>query len=329
MRTLTKWICILSFILSSSQTIALGKPAAISDRQFDQWLEDISNWGRWGKADQLGTLNLITSDTRIAAAGLVKEGISVSLSLPLNTEASVNNTLPFEHDLSIVNFGGQSGAVDRYCVSYHGSAHTHVDGLPHVLHRGETLYNGYSRDILKPDGAKKLGIQNMKDGIVSRGVLVDMAWFSGVDYLEPGTAITVADLEAWEAKTGVTLQSGDILVLSTGRWVREQEKGPWSMMEGGAAGFHASVATWLKARDIAAVASDGGAEVIPSGMANRPTPLHELVLVGLGMPLMDNLDLRRASQQAQQLGRWTFLFVASPLNVVGGTGSPANPLALF
>ena len=303
-----------------------GSP--ITKETFDAWMQEISNWQRWGADDELGTLNLITPAKRKAAAQLVRNGVSISLSLALNTEGSEYNPQPFEHELSTENFGAQSGAVDRYCIAYHGAAHSHLDGLPHVMHEG-TLYNGVSAQVLKPNGAEKLGVHNMKEGIFSRGVLVDMAWHKGVDYLEPGTPITIADLENWEAKTGVTLQSGDVLLLRTGRWQRQRVKGPVNMMKDGAAGFHASVAKWLRARDIAALGSDSGADLIPSGVEGKPVPLHELVLVGLGMPMLDNLDLETLSNEAQARERWTFLFIAAPLRVEGGTGSPVNPLAVF
>jgi len=300
----------------------------VSNSQFESWMEEISNWKRWGEDDELGTLNLITPEKRRAAAALVSDGVSVSLSLPLDKEASTQNPHPFEHALSLEQFGSQHGAVDRYCISYHGSAHSHLDALPHVMHK-ENMYNGVAAASLKPDGAEKLGVHNMKNGIFSRGVLIDMPRHLGVDYLEPGTAITIADLENWETKTGIKLESGDVLLLRTGRWERQRQKGPVSMMRVGAAGFHASVATWLKARDIAVLASDSGADVIPSGVEGKPVPLHELVLVGLGMPMLDNLDLEALSTEAGKRKRWTFLFIAAPLRVEGGTGSPVNPLAVF
>lgn len=303
-------------------------PATMSNQEFEALLAGISNWNRWGAEDELGTLNLITPEKRRAAAALVTDGISVSLSLPLNKDKSENNPSPFEHALSVEQFGGQSGAIDRYSVSYHGTAHSHLDGLPHVFHKGR-MYNGYSTDLLNADGAGKLGVHNMKNGIVTRGVLVDMAWLKGVEFLEPGTAITTDDLAQWEAKTGVRIERGDALLLRTGRWERQRQKGPINMMASGAAGFHASVAKWLKERDVAALGSDSGSDVIPSGVEGRPVPLHELVIAGLGMPMLDNLDLDALSEEARARNRWTFLFVTAPLRVEGGTGSPVNPLAVF
>ena len=186
-------------------------------------------------------------------------------------------------------FGGHEVAMDRYAVDYHGFAHSHMDGLTHFAHQGK-LYNGFSVDVLEAGGARKLGIQNAKNGIFTRGVLVDIPWLRGVDFLEPGTAITSQDLEAWEAKTGVKVGSGDVLLIRTGRFERVRQKGQWNFVEG-AAGCHASVARWLKARDVAVIGSDGVSDVMPSKVEGLFNPLHELVLVGLGMPILDNLDL--------------------------------------
>ena len=249
------------------------------------------------------------------------------MALDLNKQADELNANPFEHTLTVATFGGHEVAGDRYAVEYHGFAHSHIDGLPHFAHGGK-MYNGFSVDTLKSDGAEKLGIHNAKNGIVSRGVLIDMPWFKGVDYLEPTTVITVDDLEAWERKTGVTVSSGDVLLIRTGRWERVRQKGQWNFLEA-AAGSHASVAKWLKARDVAVIGSDGVSDAMPSHVEGLANPLHELVLVGLGMPILDNLDLDAVAQAAAARKRWTFMFVGAPLRVPGGTGSPLNPLAIF
>lgn len=303
------------------------RPAQVSRAQFDSWMQEISNWGRWGKEDELGTLNLVTPEKSKAATMLVREGVSVSMALDLNTVRDELNANPFRHTVSIGEFSGHAVAGDDYGVQYHGFAHSHIDGLPHFAHKGK-LYNGYGFDTIKPTGATKLGIHVAKNGIVARGVLVDMPWFKGVDFLEPGTAITVADLEAWEEKTGVAVGSGDVLLVRTGRWERVRQKGQWNFLAA-AAGLHASVALWLKERDVALIGCDGVSDVMPSGVEGLANPLHELVLVGLGLRILDNLDLDAAAAAAASRERWTFMFVGAPLRVVGGTGSPLNPLAVF
>ncbi len=299
----------------------------VSRAQFDEWHAEISNWGRWGNEDELGTLNLITPQKRREAAALVREGITVSMALDLNKVADDLNASPFVHDLEVATFGGHEVAGDRYEVQYHGFAHSHIDGLPHFATRGR-MYNGVSVDTLKPGGAEKLGIENAYAGIFTRGVLVDMPRFRGTDYLEPGTAVTAADLEAWEEAHDVRIGPGDVLLLRTGRWERVRQKGQWNFLEA-AAGMHASVALWLRERDVAVIGCDGVSDVMPSNVADLANPLHELVLVSMGMPILDNLDLDAAATTAAERGRPTFLFVGAPLRVPGGTGSPLNPLAVF
>ena len=177
-------------------------------------------------------------------------------------------------------------------------------------------------------GSTRLGIHHASDGIFTRGLLVDVPWLQGVEFLEPGFVITTDLLETWEKRTGVRVSAGDVLLVRTGRWERVRQKGQWNFLEQ-AAGMHASVAHWLKARDVAAIGSDGVSDVMPSGVEGRFNPLHELVLVGLGMPIFDNLDLDALAGAARERRRVEFLFVAAPLRVVGGTGSPLNPLAVF
>ena len=319
---------LLVLLLHGPAAWAVGDPAPMSRAEFDQMMQDISNWGRWGKDDELGTLNLITPQVRKQAAALVKEGTTVSMSLDLNKVADPLNANPFHHELARAQFSGHQVAGDKYSVEYHGFAHSHMDGLPHFAHKG-FFYNGVPYESAKPDGAEKLGIHNAGvNGVFTRGVLVDMPRFLGVDYLEPGVAITVADLEAWEKETGVTVGSGDVLLIRTGRWAKVAKDGQWDFLAK-AAGSHASVAAWLKARDVAVIGCDGVSDVMPSGVEGLVNPLHELVLVALGMPILDNLDLEAVAAAAAARERPTFLFVGAPLRVPGGTGSPMNPLAVF
>ena len=320
-------ILALLVFCSAGLAPAAEPSSTVSRAEFDRWMESISNWGRWGEDDELGTLNLVTPAKSKAAVALVQEGVTVSMALDLNTVQDALNQNPFRHSVATGKFSGHDVAGDDYGVQYHGFAHSHIDGLPHFAHKGK-LYNGFGFDTIKPTGATKLGIHNLKNGIVSRAVLVDMAWFKEVDFLEPGTAITVADLEAWEQKTGVTVGSGDVLLVRTGRWERVRQKGQWNFLEA-AAGMHASVAQWLKARDVALIGCDGVSDVMPSGVEGLANPLHELVLVGLGMRILDNLNLDDVAQAAKARNRWEFLFVGAPLRAVGGTGSPLNPLAVF
>jgi kynurenine formamidase len=306
----------------------VGPPADMSRAEYDQLMQDISNWGRWGMDDELGTLNLITKKTRKSASKLVRKGITVSLELDLNKIQDPLNANPFKHDVSVAEFSGHQVAVDRYEVDYHGFAHSHMDGLPHFAHKGY-FYNGVPYSAAKPNGAEKLGIHNAGvNGVFARGVLVDMPAFLGVEFLEPGMAVTANDLKAWEKKNRVKIRSGDVLLIRTGRWAKVEKDGQWNFLEK-AAGAHASIAAFLKERDVVMIGSDGVNDVMPSGVEGLVNPLHELLLVGLGMPILDNLDLETLAQVAREQKRVTFLYVGAPLRVPGGTGSPLNPLAVF
>ncbi len=321
-------ISALIYLSVSASAFAVGPPEPMSTAEYNALKQATTNWGRWGEDDELGTLNLITPAQRAAGAALVKEGITVSLALDLNKVRDELNANPLEHELRVGELGVQQFAMDKFSIDYHGFTHTHMDGLPHVA-SNDSFYNGVPFSTAKPAGAERLGIHHAGlNGIFTRGVLVDMPRHLGVDYLEPGTAITASDIESWEAANGVTIASGDVLLIRTGRWVNVAQHGQWNFQEL-AAGAHASLAAWLKARDVAVLGSDGVNDVMPSAVEGLFNPLHELLIVNLGMPLLDNLDLEALADVAKRTNRTTFLFVAAPLRIPGGTGSPVNPLAVF
>jgi kynurenine formamidase len=300
-----------------------GEPRFPRDAaEFDQMFKKISNWGRWGKDDQLGTVNLITEAKRRQAADLVKRGITVSIAHNPMTDKAVDNPQPFSHVM------GRGFTTDTYSVSYHGYAHSHMDALCHILYQKQT-YNGYSTaDVNTEKGCMKLGIHNLKNGIVTRGVLIDIARLKGLPYLEPGTPIFIEDIEAWEKKVGIKVQSGDVMLVRTGRWARREKLGPWNV-GGNAAGLHASVATFLKDRGVAILGGDAAQDVTPSGVQSQGLPIHTLAITALGMNLLDNQDLEALGDMAEKLKRWEFMLTIAPIPAVGGTGFPVNALATF
>jgi kynurenine formamidase len=236
---------------------------------------------------------------------------------------AVDNPTPYEVTM-------QGISSDRIAVSYHGIAHTHLDSLAHINENG-VFYNGYTPDqqaVLKDRHAKN-SIYNVKNGILTRGVLIDIPRLKGVPYLEPGTPIYVEDLEAWEKKAGVRVSAGDALFVRTGVWARRKAVGPWlrGRAEGGAsAGLHPSVIPWLKQRDVALLGSDHPQYVSPSNLRGA---VHDFALVYLGVHLFDNCDLEALADAAAARKRWEFMLTAAPLPIRGGTGSPLNPIATF
>jgi len=314
----------------SARAQAADSTRRVTTRQeYDGWFEQVKNWGRWGASSAIGTLNLITPAKRQRAAASVQVGVSVSLAHEFATDSSLNNPSPLrlrthtEADSGDVMWAWEDLAID----SFHGFANSHMDWLSHTMYRG-ALFGGLGADDIRPGGVTQRGVHSLTNGIVTRGVLIDAAALKGVSDLAPGVAITVADLARWEKQTGVRVEAGDVLLVRTGRWARERRLGPWKI-EGSAPGLHASVAVWLHDRGVAAIGSDAVNDVMPSLVAGMFNPLHQLALVGMGMPLFDNLDLEAAVQEALAQRRWTFLFVAAPLRIKGGTGSPLNPLAIF
>jgi kynurenine formamidase len=310
--------------LAGTKTSAQGGTSrAVTDAQYERWKKEFSNWGRWGKDDQVGALNLITPAKRRQAAGLVKDGISISLAADADTTKAVDNPTPYEVTM-------QGIGSDRIAVNYHGIAHTHLDSLAHINENG-VFYNGYTPDadaVIK-QGHQKNSIHNLKNGVFTRGILIDIPRLKGVPYLEPGTPIYVEDLEAWEKQTGVRVSAGDALFVRTGVWARRAALGPWlrGRAEGGrSAGLDPSVIPWLKQRDIALLGSDHPQYVSPGSPRGA---VHDFALVHLGVHLFDNCDLEALAAAAAARKRWEFLLTAAPLPIRGGTGSPLNPIATF
>jgi kynurenine formamidase len=301
---------------------------------FARLQKQLSNWGRWGAQDQMGAVNLITPAKRKAAIATVREGVSFSMARDAEIKEAVDNPAPIVRKTTRVGRGQQPGSAgiggtsDTFFISYHGYAHTHMDTLCHFLYEGK-MYNGYSEDEVTEDGAGKNSIINFKSGIITRGVLMDMARHKGLPYLEPGTAIYPEDLEAWEKKAGVKVGSGDVMIVRTGRWARRDARGPWSIQNEGLAGLHMSCAPWLHARDVAILGGDGAQDVLPSQVQGVSQPIHALVIVAMGMPIFDNLDLELVGREAERRKRWDFLVTASPAAVPGATGSVLNPIATF
>ena len=301
-------------------------PPLITPAEFDRWMKERSNWGRWGKDDQLGAINLITPAKRKQALAVVKDGVSVSLAHRPLTEKALDNPEPFMRETGLTpnrDGTGFTSAHDRYSVYYHGRAHSHLDALCHYFYK-EQLYNGFSIKGITPEGGcARDGIQNLQNGIITRGVLIDIPRLKGVPYLEPGTPVFPEDIEAWEKKAGVKVGAGDAILLRTGRWARRAKFGPF----GEFAGYHARVDPWLKDRDIAIVASDAVQDVgILPGVGQ---PIHIFAIAGLGANILDNLDLEAVAETAARLNRWEFLLTLAPIPVEGGTGSPLNPIATF
>lgn len=285
----------------------------------------LSNWGRFGPRDQLGTLQLATPERRVAAARGVRSGRTVGCARPLPTEPGPENPSPVLHHM--IGTASEGYGADYFALAPHGFATSHLDALCHIFHEGR-LYNGYSADRVTSHGALELSVDALADGVVARGVLLDPPRAQGRPWLDPGEPIHPRDLDAAERAAGVRTGPGDVLFVRTGRWAYRAAHGAWNARER-LAGLHASCLPWLRERDVAALGSDGVSDVLPSGIEGVRLPIHSVAIVAMGLHLLDNLDLEKLGDVCAEEGRSEFLVTLAPLVLRGGTASPLNPVAVF
>ena len=309
-----------------------GRRVEVTTAEFRALFEAVSNWGRWGIDDQRGALNYLTADRILAAVQLVHTGETLTLSLPLNTQLGIDNPVPADHYMTMlgdqdIGSGTLRFAKDYIGADYHNASHSHIDALCHVSFDG-ALYNGTSIASLTSEGASANSIGVLTNGLVGRGVLLDVPGMRGVRWVEPGEHIFPDELEKCERRQDVTVEEGDILLIRTGQARRHTELGP-SDADSPKAGLHPTCVSFFAARRIAALGSDGNSDTTPSSTPGVDFPIHALTLNAMGLHLLDYLQFEGLLAACERLSRWEFLFVAAPLRVVGGTGSPLNPIAIL
>ncbi|GAB2604089.1 cyclase family protein [Kribbella endophytica] len=302
------------------------------------YFDRLSNWGRWGDDDELGTLNLITDDVRLAAARAVRHGRSVScgweVAVPEEMERSTTACpcaaeMPgAEHMPELFHNDRRWGfSNEKLGIFFHGNTITHLDSPCHLFWDGK-MYNGRSHSLVNAEtGSGWAAVTAAANGIVTRGVLLDVAAVREVEWLEPGEGVTPDDLEEAERRQGVRVGSGDAVLLRTG-YGRARHSGG---VAGGLtqAGWHASCLPWLHEREVAVIGADTPQDVQPSGYADVLMPVHAVSLVAMGLWLLDNCDLEACAATAAELGQWDFQLALAPLRLAGTSGSPANPIATF
>jgi kynurenine formamidase len=322
---LTATLVVAAFVSSGIHAQQAPAPKAspnrVTEPELDKWMQELSNWGRWGKDDMLGAANTITPEKRRQAAALVKTGETVSLSHDLRVGGEKTEfVLPFVLQMRIVP--ERQVVRDRQDIDPHGNGGgSHIDALCHMAYKGH-FYNNFSyAETVTPEKGCKLGINNLKDGIVTRGVLIDVPRLRNVTSLVGPTHVYREDIEAWEKQTGVKVSPGDALLLRTQR----------------TGGYDASFLPFLKDRDVAVLGSDTAQDVgvVPGCASSAPgptmcwLPVHKFALVARGMHLLDGLDLEAVAATAAKLKRWEFMLVGAPIRVPGGSGAPLNPVAIF
>jgi kynurenine formamidase len=316
-----------------------SEPAPRSDRQFDMTeaefralFQAVSNWGRWSEHPERGALNHLTPDRVAAAARLVRSGVTVTLSLPLNTEERLDSPKPVDHHMTMlpdvdIGSGSVRFAKDYIGGDYHNEGHSHIDAFSHVAF-DRLLYDGEPDSSVTSHGADACSIDILKDGLVGRGVLLDVPRRRGVPWLEPGDHVLREDLEAAEREQDVRVGPGDILLVRTGHARRLRELPPWDTTKL-KTGLHPSAASFLSERSVAALGSDGNNDTVPSTTEGVHFPIHVLAVNAMGIHLLDYLQFEDLVEHCEQAKRWEFLFAAAPLRIARGTGSPLNPIAVF
>jgi kynurenine formamidase len=297
----------------------------VNDSELIDLFEQCSNRGRWGDDDELGTLNHITDEKRRAAAALVRTGRALSIGRDLSTVQSSNNPRPVVHMMTYEQHSPLS-ALDFFGVATHGFAVTHLDAISHVYWE-DNVYNGRrAGDVALPSGMAYGSIHAQRQGIFTRGVLLDVAAARGVPWLEPTEFVTVSDLEAAEKLAGVRVETGDAVFVRVGLEAREGEQGPEDLSQ--RAGLDAEVLPWLHEREVAVYSGDC-VERIPYPSTRVPLPLHQIGLVAMGLVLLDCPHMEDLASTCAELDTNEFLLTVAPLRLPGGTGSPVNPICLF
>jgi kynurenine formamidase len=285
----------------------------------------------WGADDRRGALGHITPERLAAAAGEVRLGRSVTMAAPLAGSAPDNPEPGTRHMKRLPgepsDVPGLSFAADQLVMNVHGDVDSHIDALCHVSYDG-TLYNGVRPDAVTSQGASELSIDDARNGIVGRGVLLDIPRLRGVAWVEPGDHVTAAELAAAEAAQQVHVGAGDLLFVRVGHRRRRAELGPWDVAKS-RAGLHPDAMEYLAERQVAALGSDSNSDAAPSGVEGAAFPVHVLALHAMGLHLLDYLQFEDLVPACEAAGRWSFLCVVAPLRLPGGTGSPVNPIAVL
>lgn len=309
---------------------------------FEEYYASCSNWGRWGEDDQRGTLNYITPELVREAATLVRSGKTFSLQLPLDgggpQTGAFGRVNPI-HQMVATGTDHLAGkqvysddklgwgfADDSLFLYLQGG--TQWDALGHIFRNGQ-MYNGFSAGEVTSHGAKRGGVENMPT-VVSRGVLLDIPRSQGKDALQPGEAILPEHLDAACEAQGVTVRTGDVLLIRTGDVGNRRHRPGWDGFSAGdAPGLSLLAAPWLHDAQVAAIAVDTwGAEVRPNELPGTFQPLHLIMVVGMGLLVGEIWDLDELAADCAEDGQYDFLFVGPPLVVPGAVGSPLNPQAI-
>jgi kynurenine formamidase len=304
----------------------------MSSAEFAGLYDRLKAEARWGTPERPGALgNLVAEHVRTAASE-VRLGRSVSMAAPMETWPTTDNPDPVRHEMTDGVHGrveptGCHFAMDRFAMNVHGNGDTHLDALCHIIY-DDTLYGGVTAGAITPMGATALSLDVVANGIVGRGVLLDIPRVRDVLWLEPGDSVSIDDLAAAEDKQHVRVGPGDLLFVRVGHRRRRTQLGPWNS-EGARVGLHPSALEFVAERRVGLLGSDGNNDSAPSAVEGIAFPVHVLAIHAMGLHLLDYLQLEDVVQVCEQLDRWSFLCVVAPLRLPNATGSPVNPIAIM
>jgi kynurenine formamidase len=301
----------------------------------------LSNWGRWGADDEIGTLNHLTPDDVVAATRLVKKGQVFALGIPLDGNGPQNGLFGGRwnpiHTMLATGTDAIAGRFDetnkiRYAddaLNMPVQAATHWDSLGHVFYE-EKMYNGFDAKLVDGGGVHKNGIEHTRSKMVGRGVLLDVARFKGVDSLPDGYGISNDELDATARAQGVEIRRGDFVIIRTGQMEACLEAGEWGGYAGGdAPGVKFENCYWSQEHQIAAICSDTwGVEVRPNETSEVFQPWHWVVIPAMGLTMGEMFYLKELAEDCAADKVYEFFFCGPPLVITGGTGSPINPQAI-
>ena len=310
---------------------AKGRDRRLTESEFRELYDRLRAVPEWGPRDRRGALNFLTPDLVAAACRDVRLGRSVSLAAPVEDRAAPDNPQPASHEMSAgpevqPGAAGLAFAADRFAMNIHGDADSHLDALCHVIYDGH-LYNGVDASAITADGAQAESVATAADGIVGRGVLLDIPRLRGLPWLEPGEHVTADDLAGAEAAQRVRVGRGDLLFVRVGHRRRKNELGAWDAAAS-RAGLHPTALEFVAEREVAVLGSDSNSDTAPSAADGVDFPVHVLAINALGVHLLDYLQFEDLVPLCEAVDRWSFLCVVAPLRIPGGTGSPVNPIAV-
>ena len=297
----------------------------LTSDEFREYIEEKRNWGRWGDDDQLGTINLITADKRRRAASLVRSGRLLSLSRPLPTTPAPNNPKPAHHYMKRIDRPDGGGhSLDYIGLDYHGLACTHLDALCH-LWGPDGMWNGHNPDdAIGFDGATYGSVDHW-EGIVTRGVLLDVPRHRGTPYVTPDEPVHGSELEAIAKADGIDVEAGDAVAVYCGReaWDRDHPV-PNPNEPRRLPGLHGSCIKFFRDTDTAVLLWD----MMDAAPSDFGWMVHSAIWL-LGLALVDNALLEPLAAACAAEDQYEFQLSLAPLRIIGGTGSPVNPLAML